>query len=148
MVGADKSLRTSANTFDSEKDVIPDPFGWVTVFRVFARFLLFLPALAPLALILFASFWLVSGLLLGVAMISVGLLAVLAAMLAFDCVPDSALRGGPLGVVRRRPAKVTGLAAAKEPGRSPNFDFYLVYAGVFWVVALAIVAVAARLFLV
>ncbi|MGH7085741.1 MAG: hypothetical protein ACREFN_12200 [Acetobacteraceae bacterium] len=109
--------------------------------------LFFLPALAPLAAFFLASFWFASATLLGVGAISLGWLGVLAAMLAFDCLPDGGLSGGPLGLIRRIPPTAAGGAAAREFGLSLLLDFYLLYSAVFWVFALTLIAIAARILL-
>ncbi|MGH7087127.1 MAG: hypothetical protein ACREFN_19320 [Acetobacteraceae bacterium] len=115
-----------------------------TAFWPLFRLFFFLPALAPLAAFLFASFWFASDVLLGVGTISLGLLGAFAAMLAFDCLPDGALTGGPFGLIRRIPPTATGGAAARE------YDFSVLlflYSAVFWVFALTLVAIAARILL-
>ncbi|MGH7066598.1 MAG: hypothetical protein ACREEU_02315 [Acetobacteraceae bacterium] len=122
----------------------PDP---QSLFWIVLRFLFCLPALAPLAAFLFASFWFASGVLLGVGTISLGWLGAFAAMLAFDCLPEGALTGGPFGLVRRLSPRATGAAAAREFGLALFLDFYLLYSAVFWVFAATLLYIAARLFL-
>lgn len=117
------------------------------VFWVVARLLFFIPALAPLAAFLFASFWFASATLLGVGTLSLGWLGAFAAMLAFDCLPEGSLTGGPFGLIHRIPPTATGGAPAKEFGLSLLLDFYVLYSAVFWVFALTLLAIAARLFL-
>lgn len=64
-------------------------------------------------------------------------------MLAFDCLPEDALKDGPFGLIRRIPRNLIPADATKELGLSLIFHFYLIYAAVFWVFALMFAAIAA-----
>lgn len=118
-----------------------------TLFWIVARFLFFLPALAPIGAFVFACFWFASGLLFGIGTISSAWLGFLAAILALDCLPKGTLAAGPFGLVRPTPPNLTPAGAATELALSLLLTLYTMYAAIFWAFALTLGCILCRLFL-